>query len=280
MRKICKVMGIAIIIAVLFGILNRDHFQAQQLIKAIYAGDMDRVREISILHPKCVNAYPQTVFDKTVNSIMEERGMKYPLIEACGVGNIEIIQVLVEAGADVNCQTDVTPLSITYTCKADGWYQIAQYLIGCGAIIDYKTDYGGTGYGQVTVLEDILQSRPGRNLSGYIPADEKEIREAFYYAYDHIDHTLVNWNSVARQCIFGEELDILQFLLKKGNVNVNSQEVDGYTILMCAAENGSTESVELLLNQGADKALVDSNGKTAYDYAVERGREENAILLR
>jgi len=49
---------------------------------------------------------------------------------------------------------------------------------------------------------------------------------------------------------------------------------------MWGAVNGSTEAVLLLLKLGADKTIIDSNGNTAYDDAVENGHFELAELLR
>ena len=54
----------------------------------------------------------------------------------------------------------------------------------------------------------------------------------------------------------------------------------------CAAERDEEEkrekmmSIELLLKYGADKSYKDQNGKTAYDYALERGHTEAAELLK
>jgi ankyrin repeat protein len=49
---------------------------------------------------------------------------------------------------------------------------------------------------------------------------------------------------------------------------------------MWAANLGSIECVQYLIESGADTALTSAEGKTAYDYAVEKGYEEIAQLLR
>ena len=44
-------------------------------------------------------------------------------------------------------------------------------------------------------------------------------------------------------------------------------------------EQITKEIVTELLAHGADASVVDEDGKTAYDYAVERGYDEVAALL-
>jgi ankyrin repeat protein len=53
----------------------------------------------------------------------------------------------------------------------------------------------------------------------------------------------------------------------------------GYTALMIAAGNGFVSAVDALLAAGADRALRSSDGKTAADFARERGHTELAAKL-
>lgn len=52
----------------------------------------------------------------------------------------------------------------------------------------------------------------------------------------------------------------------------------GYTALMIAAANGFADAVDVLLAAGADKSLKTPDGKTAADFARERGHE--ALVAR
>ena len=76
----------------------------------------------------------------------------------------------------------------------------------------------------------------------------------------------------------------VEALLKAGaDVNAVGQPY-GDTALMLAARCGSGDCAKLLLEGGADKALQDSSGKTALDWAEfvakAKGGEEVAVLLR
>ena len=53
----------------------------------------------------------------------------------------------------------------------------------------------------------------------------------------------------------------------------------GYTALMIAAANGFTDAIDVLLAAGASKTIETPDGKTAADFARERGHKELAKQL-
>ena len=76
-------------------------------------------------------------------------------------------------------------------------------------------------------------------------------------------------------------------LLRRGaDVNSRNMKADsefyGMTPLIMNAtqKNDRSEVTELLLRSGADIGAVDSKGKTAMDYAVERGHRRIEAILR
>ncbi len=73
-------------------------------------------------------------------------------------------------------------------------------------------------------------------------------------------------------------LDIAKTLLAKG-ANPNHRYEGGLTPLMEAAASGNLEITRLLLAHGADPQIK-MEGKTARDYALEKGHEEAAALLK
>ena len=60
----------------------------------------------------------------------------------------------------------------------------------------------------------------------------------------------------------------------KEGAGVNNQDDRGYTPLMLAARMGRTDSVTLLLENGADPGIRDNLGKTAARIAMEAGFED------
>ena len=247
---------------------NLDYYYAKKLDLAIEAEDITAIKEILEKRPSCVNTYPQKPMEILFNTLMEERGTNYPLLIACGNDNFEIVKMLVEAGADVDCNDGRTPLSLTYCAKKDHWYQISTYLIENGASLDYVTEYSG---GKSSILMDITHAKPGAALEGYVPDKEEEVLAAFNYALEHCDHSKVNWVRVLQYSVTWDRIEIVKFLLDENYCNVNDTTPSEMTALMFAARDSTVEMTQLLLDMGADKDMIDSEGKTAYDYAVEYG---------
>lgn len=275
-RKILIIIVVVLILAggTLTMFLNSNYYYSKKLISAIREEKIIAVQQIIDKKPTCINTYP-SITSKWWHSAMNWR-VCYPLNEACGTGNIEIIELLIENGADVNCNDGLTPLSITYNSKVDNWYEISQILIKNGASLDYTTEYSG---GKSSVLQDIVKVRSGAALPGYKPESKEEVIKAFNYALEKCDHNNVNWMRVLQHSISNDRIEITQVLLDNGYCDVNDTSV-GMTALMFAARDSTTEMVQLLLDYGADKDIQSSNGKTAYDYAVDHGHQDLALLLK
>lgn len=201
----------------------------------------------------------------------------YPMNQACATGNIDLIELLIDNGADVNCNDGLTPLSVTYSIKPDNWYEISRILIDNGASLDYITEYSG---GKSSVLQDIAHKRYVASLPGIEPENEEEVIKAFKYALENINYDNVDWRLVLQHSVSNDRIKIVKLLLDQKYCNVNDTEETGMTALMFAARDSTPEMVQFLLDYGADKSMKCSDGKTAYDYAVEFGNEQIAELLK
>lgn len=269
---ICIVGGI-----MLTAWFNSDYYYAKKLVRAIRSNDLTSVEHIIEEKPSCVGTYPQPMLEKIFNTITEDRGMNYPLSEACETGNFEIVKALIEAGADPNCNAGYPPLSITYLRKRDNWYPISLYLIENGASLDYVTESSGE---KSAALIDIMNRRPGGANPEYVPENEKDVLDAFYYAIEHCDHNKVNWTRVLLRGVSSNRIEIVDFLLNENYCNINDTDSSGWTALMQSVSGiPKPEMVQFLLDKGADKSIIDSKGKTAYDYAIENGNNDIVFLL-
>jgi ankyrin repeat protein len=76
----------------------------------------------------------------------------------------------------------------------------------------------------------------------------------------------------------GKNLEIVKLLLEHG-APVNATQAGGFTPLFSAAIANRKDLVELLLAHGADPGCKSDAGKTAADFARERGHAELATLL-
>ena len=269
---LCIVLGV-LSVCVLARLILRNYIESKKLVEAIKSENLYAVEQIINKNPECINTYP-SITSKGWHSAMNWR-VCYPLNEACSTGNIELIELLIENGADVNCNDGLTPLSITYSSKVDNWYDISLILIESGASLDYVTDYSGK---ISSVLQDIVQKRPGALSSGYEPDNEEEVIKAFNYALENCDHSNVRWMRVLQHSVSNDRIEIVKLLLEQEYCTVNDTSI-GMTALMFAARDSTPEMVQLLLDYGADKNIKSTDGKTAYDYAVQFNNKDIIALL-
>jgi len=249
--------------------LNSNYRYSKLLLNAITTENKFRVLEIVEKKPSCVNTYP-TLAPIWWQSLMDQ-SIEYPLGEACCTGNVEIIEVLVENGADVNLKSRLSPLSLTYFLKPPNWYNISLYLLENGASLDYKTPNS-----EENVLTDIVAHRPGTVEEEL--ENSTEVALAFYHALENCDHSNVNWMRVLQHSVSNDRIEIVKLLLNQGYCTVNDTSV-GMTALMFAARDSTIEMVQLLLDYGADKSIKSTDGKTAYDYAVQSNNEDIIAIL-
>ncbi len=162
-------------------------------------------------------------------------------------GKVEMSQLLVEAGADVNAlgmAGKETPLIIALT---HSHFDIAEYLLKHGA--DPNIPSGGS--------------------SGNYPLE--------FTSTAHIVDMLLNHNAkvdvVNRngQSLLFEALRSptkLKKLLTAG-ADVNAADNDGYTPLIMAVEMGRDDAVKLLLQFGADIEICGPSGRSVHEIATQ-----------
>ena len=145
---------------------------------------------------------------------------------------VPVIKALMAAGADVNAKTNNGWTSILMSAAVHTPIEIIKDLIAAGADARYKN------YAGLTALHNAAQITSGRGI--------KELAEA--------------------------GADVNAQITQKG-------EWEGRTPLFYAAAGGYLDAVKALLDAGADVKIVDAHGNTAYDLAVKYGRTEVASLL-
>lgn len=196
-----------------------------------------------------------------------------PLILACKEGNQEIIEILIENGADVNKCDDwakQAPLEYSLASESKNRFEIAMYLIENGA--NYKS-YSGT-YSPIERAVIIFDSDDeGTIMQGF------ELFEFLIQNVDEIEtaygiHTLLTFASGNNNKM------AVEYLIKNQYSKVDEKNENGMTGLMVAAKNNARDACQKLLELGADITIEDSEGKTAYDYAIENGSEDIASLLK
>lgn len=204
-------------------------------------------------------------------------------------GNLEAVQVLLKKGADPNARNtlDMTPLFIA---AGSGQIQVIEALLGAGAQVDPETPYGSPltsaclagaepaiqlllSRGAKTdvvrpdgITQLMLVSRA--NLPGTV--HELLRRKADANAVD------IDGASALVYAAREGQTEICRLLLAAG-AKVDVPDSHGWTPLTYAAVSGRTEFVRLLLKKGASPSSPDASGRTPLLLTVMYGDHPEVV---
>jgi len=182
---------------------------------------------------------------------------------------VKVEQILAQPGYDVNERNANNENAILIATHLNN-LEIARKLIDAGANVNMQDNIQDSAYlyagaqGRTEILRYMLSNadpQPNQTVlnryggNALIPAAEK----------GHIDN--------------------VRLLLEDGRVDINLQNNFGYTALIeaVALTDGSKlyqDIVKILVDHGARIDLKDKTGRTALDYAQEKGYNEMVQLLR
>lgn len=200
----------------------------------------------------------------------------YPLELACEQGNFDMVKRLIERGADVNMvnpQYHTTPLIMATRGVGNDAYKISMFLIEQGADINAA----GKGYTPLSNVAHMVYSQESEK--------EEYIRsgmELFVYLVENCDTLEVRPHSHTNilECTTSfDNLPAVKYLIENHYFEMNDFSENGMTILHFAVKKDSINVCKYLLEQGANQNILDAEGKTAYDYALENGSEDMIALF-
>ncbi len=244
--------------------------------------------------------------------IVESGENNSPLELACRFGNYQAAKMLIEKGADASCvQEDhfsLLYLAMESTESED--YKLVKLLVENGA------DPNGApedDHDNSSSLENCARMDCGDYyFNNYLPTAgswEEELKKRNESKYDekkavmirniyqYLEERIQNYNNPEEQ-ISGtttlhwaanyQNLELIQYLIDQGKYGVNDQDHEGKTclhFLVCYDEpdeydkEWKRDTLELLIQNGADPTIKDKEGKTPYDYTVENKDDYLAGLL-
>ena len=212
-----------------------------------------------------------------------------PLHASALRGRIEVAQLLVAHGADVNFRSssEVTPL---YTELNE---MEAEQLIDSGSDSDSDSDVDmRSSHDQTSSEEEFLardndslfDSKDNSNLcertSLHTASEEGHLEFAEWLLDSGADVNVHDFNQntplhLAARC---GKLDLARMLLKRG-AGVQAWKTRGYSPLFSAVEGGNLDVVRLLLDHGADVHILDKRENNGLHIAAVHGHLEVAQML-
>ena len=243
-------------------IIERNH--ARELISAIESNDVDK---LELLLKMDISPNSKPFFFHWIDNANSQ-----PINTAANLCNYNAVQLLVEAGADVNASDDdkMTPLHYASIWNDES---VIYYLIEHDADINKKNCNGDTPFELLFYFSRAY-------------CNEQYNIKRFNIAMMFIEKGAELYNTKSLGCIMfqaasGDDDVLLDYLIFNYDVNVNAKSTDaGRTALMFASMRGSVHACVFLIDHNADLSISDSYGKTAYDYAIENGYYELAELLK
>lgn len=224
----------------------KPYHDSDRMVQAIQENDLDVVKEMldSGISPN-VPSGPYDGIWRYVNSFVEY-SPDYPLSKACLTGNLEVVQLLLDYGADPALTEQ----------EGIGWSALSSTILGsrnedCVEIAKLLIAHGAD---------------PTSDCDGYLPV--------FLASREY--PTSGEPGSQERTAHAGRIVALVDLLI--GDMDVNQS--DGYTLLINAALHGNLPLVEYLLSAGADPGIQTSDGSTAYDFAMLWDHNEIAEVLK
>ena len=265
------VVAVVIVIGVLasYGYLTNEYY-AKKLIEAIEEDDLIKLRQLLSDEKGNVNSSSKS----ELYSLYTENQSINPLEAACIKGNYDAIKLLLEGGANPNkihgIGSHYSPLMIAIgNAESDNRLEIVKLLVESGADLSHFSN----GRSAITIASEGIES-DSIILIEYLESEGQDIYEVYSYG------TILHY-----ACRSGNS-NVIKYLVSERGFDVNLRNSEGRTPLMVYVDTSFTSNknmgdVILLLEKGADKSIIDNEGRTAFDLIKNMpGLEEYAKLLK
>jgi len=250
----------------------------EPLVKAAFKEDLQEVEKLAFASPDL------NVRDKNTNMTALEQAVEN--------ANLEIVRVLLRAGADVNAtnETGGTPLMFL---RDNATVDLVRELLSAGVKVNARDESGGTALmnaasqNKYEVVKELIEAgakfdlhdTEGRTALMFAATNEdSRIAKLLIDAGADINETDHDGKAALSMAAEQGDPETVKILISF-NANVNARDNNGWSALMYVAGTNDLESARALLNAGADLSVRDKDGKTTLALAREAKQQEMIKLL-
>jgi ankyrin repeat protein len=252
------------------------------LLRAAETGDLEGVK---------------TALDKGADISATDEWMKQSALhKAASQGHVEIVEYLIEKGAD-SLKMDGVDMTPLHLAARDGRTRVAKFLLETSVQIPERILNDAMHVGSMSVtgnpvivkmIEDYRVKMAKPSTSGRKDADSQLQQAAHDGDFENVKSAIENGADV--EAIDGRGMkaihwaalrghkEIVEILLEKG-ADVNGKNSAEWTAIMHASMEGHIEIVKLLLDKGAKVNAQTYVAGTALMFASGNGHEEIVKLL-
>jgi len=246
----------------------------------------------SIFGPEMMNSIVFLEDDKKARSSIS-LDEQISLIDACYYGETEIVEDLLDKGANANSQNEDGVTALSYAADR-GHEEIVKKLIIHGANVNARSDIGSTPLinasfmGHLRIVKLLIANGADVNIQSN--EGTTALMNAAAHGYKEIVEVLLANGAELNTCeecgltalwnaISGGYVDIVNILVEHG-ADINAKANDGTTALMNAVYTGNINIVKILIKAGVEVNAKAHNGSTALMIAKLKGYVEIIKLLK
>ena len=246
----------------------KDEYGRTRLVLAIIDGDIGRAKALILA-------------GADVHGARVRGNERTPLHYAASYGHIEIVQMLIAAGADVNAEggRSGTPL---YLAANGGHLGIVEILLTAGAEVTPRSDLNNplraaTSHGHVEIVRVLISA--GAEVNGadryrstpllIAAGRHSEIVEMLLAAGAHVNTVDDYGRTPLHRAAESGQIEIVKMLIAAGAL-VNTEDERGGTPFLDAAARGFFDILAALIAAGADATATNDQGRTALHMVVRK----------
>nr|WP_315486245.1 ankyrin repeat domain-containing protein [uncultured Undibacterium sp.] len=188
-----------------------------------------------------------------------EKALAEKIIHATRFDDIQTLKQFAQQGGDVNLAEPDRGESLLMICIRENSAKVFEFLLQHPKInLDNRAINGDTAL----------------MLAAYL--EQKDLAQRLIKSGAQVNQT--GWTALHYAAVVGNHQ--IMTLLLEHHAYIDAETPNKTTPLMLAARRGEMILVKLLIEEGADIALKNMLGWSAYDFAVEAERRDITALLR